>query len=269
LSLLHGKPYPSINSLSHMTNKFIYEEKTSRLYAPDGTYLKTLSCPKAIDWNQLIMDDPLDRSRGCDQCGERVLNLDAMPAEDVLAVFDATSTHSFRPCVAASRNSDKVIFLKDETKPSHSSIKDDLPLIHTARTYEDINRAASAGFWPDVRWIEYKDSTFGTKLCIGQDPVTGKIDSSGDFRSMPKNALFPFMQFYPYYQSTPIAAYLIPKELPDGTEVIVADPIEEIVGFQWNQGDCYKATDLRGVIRNRKVELQVNEGDYEPMFAMG
>lgn len=252
-----------------MTNKFIYEEKTSRLYAPDGTYLKTLSCPKAIDWNQLIMDDPLDRSRGCDQCGERVLNLDTMPAEEVLAVFDATSTHSFRPCVAASRKSDKVIFLKDESRPSHSSVKDGLPLIHTARTYRDINRAATAGFWPDVRWIEYKDSTFVTKLCVGQDPVTGQIDSSGDFRSMPPNALFPFMQFYPYYQSTPIAAYLIPKELPDGTEVIVADPIEEIAGLQWNQGDCYKATDLRGIIRNRKIELLVGENDHEPLFVMG
>lgn len=255
--------------MSDMTHKFIYEEKTSRLYAPDGTYLKTLSCPKAIDWNQLIMDDPLDRSRGCNQCGERVLNLDMMPTEDVLAAFDAVHAFDLKPCVAASRNSDKVIFLKDESKPSHISQKDGLPLIHTARTYEDINRAASAGFWPDVRWIDYKDSTFVTKLSIGQDPVTGQIDASGDYRSMPNNAIIPFKQFYPYYQSAPIAAYLIPKDLPDGTEVIVADPIEEIVGFEWNQGDCHKAMNLRGVVRNRKIELLDNENDLEIMSVMG
>ncbi len=97
--------------MNDMNKKFIYEEKTSRLYAPDGTYLKTLSCPKAIDWNQLIMDDPLDRSRGCNQCGERVLNLDTMPTEDVLAAFDAVHIFDFKPCVATSRKSDKVIFV--------------------------------------------------------------------------------------------------------------------------------------------------------------
>lgn len=252
-----------------MNKKFIYEEKTSRLYAPDGTYLKTLSCPKAIDWNQLIMDDPLDRSRGCNQCGERVLNLDTLPTEDVLAAFDSVHIFDFKPCVATSRNSDKIIFLKDESKPSHSSVKDGLPLIHTARSYEDINRAASAGFWPDVRWIEYKDSTFVTKLSIGQDPVTGRIDGSSDFRSIPDHAIGPFKQFYPYYQNTPIAAYLIPKNLPDGTEVIVADPIDEIIGQEWNQGDCHKAMNLRGVIRNRKIELLDDGDDLEIMSVMG
>lgn len=252
-----------------MTNKFIYDEKTSRLYAPEGTYLKTLSCPKAIDWNQLIMEDPLDRSRGCDQCGERVLNLDTMPAEDVLAAFDAVHEYEIKPCVATSRNSDKVIFLKDESKPNHTSKENGLPVIFTARTFADINRAAGAGFWPDVRWIEYRDSTFVTALSVGQDPITGHIDASGDFRSMPHNQIIPFKDFYPYYQSTPIAAYLIPKDLADGTEVIVDDPIEEIVGVEWNQGACYKAMTLRGVVRNRKVELLVDESNYQVISVMG
>jgi hypothetical protein len=254
--------------MSDMNKKFIYEEKSSRLYAPDGTYLKTLSCPKAIDWNQLIIDDPLDRSRGCRDCGERVLNLDTLPAEYVIEKFNV-GPFGLKPCVAASRNSDKVLFLKDESRPSHSSQKDGRKLIHTARTIEEINRAASAGFWPDVRWVEYKDSKFVTKLSLGQDPNTGRIDGSGDFRSIPDNAIIPFKEFYPYYQNTPIAAYLIPKDLQDGTEVIVADPIEEIVGYEWNQGDCHKAMNLRGVVRNRKIELLDDETNLEIMSVMG
>lgn len=252
-----------------MTKKFIYEEKSSRLYAPDGTYLKTLSCPKAIDWNQLIIDDPMDRSRGCNECGERVLNLDTLPAEYVLRVFNSVRAYDFKPCVAASRHSDNVVFLKDKDKPSHSSLEDGKPIIQTARSIEEINRAASAGFWPDVRWIEYKHSTFVTKLAIGQDPETGRIDASGDYRSAPANVVIPFTEFYPYFQDIPIAAYLIPKGLTDGTEVIVADPIEELVGFEWNQGDRRKAMNLLGVIRHRKVVLLDSEDDLEIMSVMG
>ena len=33
--------------------RFVYDEKTSSLYAPDGTYLKKVFCPKALNWNQL------------------------------------------------------------------------------------------------------------------------------------------------------------------------------------------------------------------------
>lgn len=251
-----------------MQDKFIYEEKSSRLYAPDGTYLKTLWCPRAKNWNQLVIDDPQDRTRGCNECGERVLNLDILPTEYVLS---AMNVHAFdmKPCVAASRNSDKVIFLVDESKPSHKSRRDNHVVIHTARTIEEINRAASAGFWPDVRWIEYKDDTFVTKICIGQDPETGRIERSSDYRSLLPNVVIPFTEFYPYYQRTPIAAYLIPRDLEEGIEVIIADPIEELVGFEWNQGDRRKAMNLTGVVRNRKVELLDDVDNFEVMTVMG
>jgi hypothetical protein len=36
-----------------MNDKFVYDEKTSVLYSPDGRALKQVNCPKAMHWNQL------------------------------------------------------------------------------------------------------------------------------------------------------------------------------------------------------------------------
>ena len=51
-----------------MNERFVYEERTSALYAPDGRFLKRALCPKAKTWNQLLSDDPGDRMRGCTAC---------------------------------------------------------------------------------------------------------------------------------------------------------------------------------------------------------
>ena len=61
-----------------MNKPFVYDEKTSSLYSPDGEFIKKIHCPKAVHWNQLIEDNPEDRSRGCNQCNERIINLDTI-----------------------------------------------------------------------------------------------------------------------------------------------------------------------------------------------
>ena len=59
-----------------MTQKYIYNVESSALFDANGFFLKKVFCPKAKHWNQLIADDPLERSRGCRECGHRVVNLD-------------------------------------------------------------------------------------------------------------------------------------------------------------------------------------------------
>ena len=67
-----------------MNDRFIYDEKTSSLYAPDGVFLKQLHCPKALNWNQLLVENNEQRWRNCDKCKERVLNLDVASVTSVI-----------------------------------------------------------------------------------------------------------------------------------------------------------------------------------------
>ena len=262
-----------------MNDRFIYDEKTSSLYAPDGVFLKQLHCPKALNWNQLVVENNEQRWRNCDKCKEKVLNLDVASVNSVLQ--DLQSKWS-RTCVHVSSKSDKVIFLQDANAPPkpHAEVNSDSPVvIHTARSFLDIDRALGMGYWPDVRFVEYDTKNFQTKISVGQNPETGAIDASGDYRRKFGGGksfftdklidednqsefleIIPFTYYYQYYRNSPIAAYLIPRSLKDGTAVLVPDPIEDIVGSKWNQGSAYRASDVTGFVKDRKVVLN----EYKP-----
>ncbi len=256
-----------------MNEKFIYDVESSKLYSPDGAFLKKVYCPKAKHWNQLIVDDPQERSRGCEDCGDRVHNLES---------FDSrTSKLTYRDCVYIPVNSQRVIFInkeKEVPKPNLVGRNDEgLPIIRTVRNTKDINRAAAMGYWPDVRRIEYMDKSSTPRIPSGakgrsnkkvaleikfrvmQNPVTGVISVFGDYRSDYRQdfsevkEVIPFTFYYPYYQSRPIAAYLIPPDLQDGSKVLIEDPIEDMLGSTWNQGDTQRAMNIIGYARDRKV----------------
>lgn len=258
-----------------MNNRFIYDEKTSSLYAPYGVFLKKLHCPKAMNWNQLQIEGDEQRWRNCKQCKERVLNLDVADVEVVIKELQSKWSNT---CVHVSTASDRVIVLKDlDAIPRPDSIKTDKSpvVIRTVRSLSDIERGVAMGYWPDVRFVEYDTENIRSKISVGQNLKTGEVDFSGDYRRKfgKKSSLFqkddaepdesedyfeeviPFTHYYQYYQDSPIAAYLIPRALEDGTPVIVPDPIEDIVGSAWNQGSAYRATDVRGHIENKKVVL--------------
>ena len=263
-----------------MNDRFIYDEKTSSLYAPDGVFLKQLHCPKALNWNQLLVENNEQRWRNCDKCKERVLNLDVASVTSVIQDLQSKWSST---CVHVSSNSDKVIFLKDSNapaKPQGESNLDSPVVIHTARSFLDIDRAVGMGYWPDVRFVEYDTENLQTKISVGQNPITGAIDASGDYRRKfgGRKSLFtenlidededsefleviPFTYYYQYYRNSPIAAYLIPKSIKDGTAVLVPDPIEDIIGSKWNQGSAYRAFDVTGFIKDRKVVMN----EYKPL----
>lgn len=255
-----------------MNKPFIYDEKSSGLYSPDGKLLKKVFCPKAVNWNQLIADDPLDRSRGCNHCSERIVNLDTMdPIQAELMIEE-----NYNICVYASKNSKNVIFLKDINNPENperprqdmfdsSEYRYDLPIIKTVRSIADIKRAIQMGYWADIRLVQYKDDEIKQKFAVYQHLETGEIQIVGDYRSVISassdlhkevwDEVIPFTYYYTNYQEEPIAAYLIPKDLKDNSEVFVPDPIEDIIGSTWNQGDCYRARNMTGSVSNKKVTL--------------
>ena len=252
-----------------MSKPFVYDEKSSSLYGPDGQFIKKVFCPKAVSWNQLLADQAEDRSRGCNQCDERIINLDTSSPESALAILDKNP----KTCVYASNNSANVIYLKDESNPSapcpapeswygNNAPKVDIPIIATARSIEDIERGLRMGFWPDIRLVRYNTKEISQKMCVYQNIVTGEIQWFGDYRSPSANEVgpnwkevIPWTNFYTHYQQVPVAAYLIPKELPNNCEVLVPDPIEDYVGASWNQGDAYRATNVIGTVINRKIVL--------------
>jgi hypothetical protein len=251
-----------------MNSRFIYDEKTSSLYAPDGTFLKIVSCPKAKNWNQLLIEEGEKRWRKCEDCHENVIDLDALETNEAIKLINNGWSTA---CIHASRGSENVIFLKDENAipplEMFETDDEDRIIIKTVRTIDDINRAASMGYEVDIRRVFYETQKLRRKMTIGKDDQTGQIATSGDYRDSFRTStvgsrtntryreIVPFFSYYPYFQAVPVAAYLIPKATPDGTKVLIEDPIEDFVGSSWNQGDCSRAAFVYGHIENKKVVI--------------
>jgi len=248
--------------------KFVYDEKTSSLFAPDGSFVKRLFCPKAKKWNQLIVEPGETRWRGCKECKQNVLDLDSLGVD---ASLDLLRQRYVKPCVFVSEHSESVIFLKDHNAVrSVTDVSGDPLKIQTVYGKADIDRGYAMGYWPDVRLIR-PDPKMNSKISVGQNEETGEVHYSNDYRRSfrtyegdePRTdgvkELYPFFSYYPYHRSEPVAAYLVPKGLPNGTRVVVNDPIENVLGMSWNQGGGFKHDNVPGFIDNNKVVLELDK----------
>jgi len=248
--------------------KFVYDEKTSSLYAPDGTFVKRLFCPKAKKWNQLIVEPGETRWRGCQECKEKVFDLDSLSVDAALGLL---RQRYGKPCVHVSEYSESVIFLKDANAVrSVTDVSGDPLKIQTVYGKADIERGYAMGYWPDVRLIR-PDPKMNSKVSVGQNTETGEVHYSHDYRTSfrtyegdePRTdgvkELYPYFSYYPYHRREPVAAYLVPKGLPNGTRVVVDDPIENVLGTSWNQGGGWKPDNVPGYIENNKVVLELDK----------
>ncbi len=248
--------------------RFVYDERTSCLYAPDGSFIKRAYCPKAKQWNQLALIPGENRWRNCATCKERVVDLDAIEVDAALAMFHRNSG---KLCVHASENSKNVIFLKDPNNvPPAGSVDLDSIQIHTAWGEENIQRGFAMGYWPDVRILK-QDPKMNSRVSVGQNPTTGEVAFIHDLRLTFRKGtedfsdsygrgfeeLHAFTSYFPYDTSDPVAAYLVPKGLPNGTPVTVLHPIENLLGVSWNQGGGSKATNVPAHIENNHVVLEL------------
>lgn len=116
----------------------------------------------------------------------------------------------------------------------------ELRVIRTARTEDEINRAARAGYFPLVKKVS-PSPEIRSKFAVYQNAETGEISVVSDYRACEDgDEVIGFTSYYPHNFPNPFAAYLIPPDLQIGEVVILIDLIEDLVGSSWNQGDVYR-----------------------------
>lgn len=139
-----------------------------------------------------------------------------------------------------------------------------LRVIRTARTEDEINQSARAGFFPLVKQVT-RSPEIGSKFAVYQDSQTGEISVAGDFRAtrgQTEKPVIDFTFYYPYHFPNPFAAYLVPPDLQIGEMVILEDLIEDLVGQRWNQGDVYRLESSKAEWNGEDFIIQHDDSDF-------
>lgn len=130
---------------------------------------------------------------------------------------------------------------------ANRKIPQELRIIRTARTEDEINKAARDGYFPLVKKVSPSPEV-RSKFAVYQNPESGEISVVGDYRLKGGgNEVIGFTFYYPHNFPSPFAAYLIPPDLKTGEIVILEDLIEDLVGDFWNQGDVYRLKSCEAV----------------------
>ena len=132
--------------------------------------------------------------------------------------------------------------------------------IKTARTSDEINKAAKKGYRPLIKEVVQSEK-IRSKTIIFQNKTTGEIMIAGDFRIEPREGYEWLMRIwsYPYRFDSPYAAYLIPKDLKIGEKVFLEDIIEDYVGWCWNQGDASRLDSCDAIWNGKDFDILYKE----------
>lgn len=137
-----------------------------------------------------------------------------------------------------------------------------LRVIRTARTEDEINAGARAGFFPLLKKVE-PSPKIRSKYAVFQDPETGEVSVASDLRrTRGRIPAIGFTFYYPHHFPSPFAAYLIPADLQVGEKVILEDVIEDLVGQRWGQGDVYRLASSEAEWDGEDFIIQENNSDY-------
>lgn len=244
-----------------MTKKFIYNIENSDLYGPDGSFIKKVFCPKAVDFNQLIVNEGDKEFRSCLSCGDKLLDLDAVDVDEAIRILSEDETI----CVCARNDSHNVTFLqpstrlpflKDFKKPTQS----DLPLIRVATNLEHINRAVNLGYKPVIRVLPAPYSDFNEVCFVYRNKQTGFFEI---FHEHPDRLEYLNLELVASGQKNPLVdvlvwAYLIPKDLKDGSLVLLDVVIEDVateVAFSIGSESIERASRARAHYLNEDIIL--------------
>jgi hypothetical protein len=214
-----------------MTKKFIYNIETSDLYSPDGGFIKKVFCPKAVNFNQLVVSEENKKFRGCEICGDKLLDLDVATIDDALAILeDEPDT-----CIYASEKSESVVFLEPSSSASiicqlRKPSRLDLPLIRVAKNLDDINRSVNLGYKPVIRVLPAPYSDFNKVCFVYRHKKTGYFEI---YYSHPDRLEHKNIELVASGQSNPLVdvnvwAYLIPSDLADGSPILLDTVIEDV-----------------------------------------
>lgn len=138
-----------------------------------------------------------------------------------------------------------------------------LPVIKTARDLDAINAAVQDGFIPIVRKVDPLPQ-IRSKYCLVRHTGTGLFEVMGDYRvefhgMTDQEKVIDWSFYYPHCFKSPFAAYLVPKDLPSGTRVLLEDLIEDYIAASWNQGDVYRLASCEAVWDGKDIVI-----DYQP-----
>jgi hypothetical protein len=138
-----------------------------------------------------------------------------------------------------------------------------LPVIATARTAKEINKAAKIGYYPLIKQVKPSSKIRG-KYAVYQHKETGEIFEVGDFRENYNvdneyRKVIDWTWYYPYTFPAPYAAYIVPENLQPGDIVWLEDLIEDYVGSYWNQGNTTRLKSAEAVWNGEDFEVK-----YDP-----
>jgi len=256
-----------------MNERFTYDEHSSLLISADGRPLKRVQCPRARHWNQLLVDAPGERQHGCRACRSRVIDLDQVDPGEVTVQLAQRWDHT---CVQASARAGRVSFLADPSAPPElaDAQPGDTPWpIRTVHGTADINRAVGMGYWPDVRGLAVGEDGLRPAIAVWQHSGSGRVEDGGDFRAdmlregratldwsargqvMGKWQERVRVRWYDAAdtQGEPLAAYLIPPGIANGTEVQVLDLIAEVPSGAGQETQPRRAADCVARVHDRRV----------------
>lgn len=229
----------------------IYVTETRRLYTDEGAFIKDVRCPLATQLARTLSAAEPERSFRCMHCRTEVKNLAYLSDEQALEAAQQNPDVCFFATQAAKNvvhiSEPKPFFLlRDPELREKVKGASPIPVVRTARTLEDMNFAAANGFrllfrqagsGKDLRKIigVYRDRKTGELHQCNDQRIAGFI-SWNNSKDNPTRQVYageefvlPMFSFCPQGPASPIAAYLLPTDLPNNTLVFVEDIIEDFV----------------------------------------
>ncbi len=255
-----------------MGHRFIYDERSSELFNAAGQRLGVVACAGGLRWNQLERMAPLRADDCCGHCGRPTLDLADPTVPRLLERAAGDDTLALPWCLHAGPDAALAQIRDPNALPPPTPLALDPTqrlAIRTVRGLLNINRAAAMGYWPDVRLVKPAVTRLRTRVGVLQRPLTGEVRVAHDAQEWQRllepgcgtiwQAAIPPTSQYPYTQSDLLAAYAIPPGLPEGTALVVPDPIEDLVGTAWSRGDAFRAEHVPAVLQQRRVVLRQRE----------
>jgi hypothetical protein len=241
-----------------MAHEYVYNLRTGALANAAGKTLKRLACPKFKCWEDLTPTEQSAQVRSCRDCGDAVLSVRGIGAR----ALEALLAQQPGLCLYVDP-ADPAVRIEPGADDGG------LPRIRTARTLEDMNRAAAGGLRPLVKRVEHSPA-IRSKMAVYQKVRTGEVAVAGDFRYSRMPGWVMVIDWFSYHPgehagSLPIAAYLVPPDLQPGTRVLLTDVIEDLVASRWNQGDAMRLDRCEAVWTGSDFELCAPE----PMQLVG
>lgn len=252
----------------------IYDAHSSALYADDGTFLHTVYCPMALTPDQLDALYPDSGDRHCHQCKRRIHRLDGLSDEQAKALFRADP----RACIFSTEKARNIVFL--HRREQREGNREGLPVIRTARNLPAMKAAHQQGFRLLLREVGTAPEEGEIKYIVYQHRHTGEIWWSSDLRdaypierwSDQDPEAWELVKNWFYARSDqpfPLAAYLIPKDLPPHTSVFIEDVIEDERLMSWNQGNSERIHATEGFWTGSALRLGSFEAAVEPPARTG